>query len=278
MQKEQREHFRGPERDRRREYQRGDDRAQQREDLVYGRNAVLELLRSGQPVECIHLQKELGGTINKIAAIARDNDITLKPSSAEKLDYLCGSAAHQGVIAQIAAASYASLEDLFARAKECGEPPFFLIADGIEDPHNLGAIIRTAESVGAHGLIIPKRRSAGLSATVAKTSAGATAYLPVVRVSNLAATIEQLKKQGVWIYAADMDGVSWCEQDYSGAVALVLGAEGDGVSRLVREKCDFIVSLPMRGHIQSLNVSVAAGVLCYEIARQRLGLDWATAR
>lgn len=248
------------------------ERAEPREDLIIGRNAVLELLRSEKPVECIHLQKGLGGTLNKIAAAARQRGIVLKDSSPVKLDHLCGHSSHQGVVAQIAAADYAELEDIFARAEAAGEPPFLIIADEIEDPHNLGAIIRTAEAAGAHGIIIPKRRSAGLSYTVSKTSAGALLHLPVVRVGNLAGTIDALKKRGLWIYAADMDGENWCGVDYTGALALVVGSEGAGVGRLVKEKCDFVVSLPMRGKISSLNVSVAAGILCYEIARQRMKL------
>jgi 23S rRNA (guanosine2251-2'-O)-methyltransferase len=242
-----------------------------REDIVVGRNAVIELMRSGRPVECVFLQKGLPGVAH-IAAMARDQKLVVKDVAAAKLDNLCGHSAHQGIAAQLSAARYAELEDLFRRAEESGEPPFFLIADGIEDPHNLGAIIRTAEASGAHGLIVPKRHSAGLGYTVAKTSAGAVEHLPVVRVPNLAACIEELKKRGVWIYAADMAGQHWCQTDYSGAVGLVLGAEGSGVSRLIREKCDFLVSLPMRGKIESLNVSVAAGIVCYEIARQRMGL------
>lgn len=244
-----------------------------REDLIIGRNAVLELLSTDRPVECVHMQRSLGGTLNKIAAIARQRGIVVKDSSAVKLDHLCGHASHQGVVAQVSAAVYSELEDIFARAQAAGEPPFLVIADEIEDPHNLGAIIRTAEAAGAHGIIIPKRRSAGLSYTVSKTSAGAVLHLPVVRVSNLASTIDALKKRGVWLYAADMDGKSWCGVDYSGALALVVGAEGAGVGRLIKEKCDFVVSLPMRGKIASLNVSVATGILCYEIARQRMKLQ-----
>jgi 23S rRNA (guanosine2251-2'-O)-methyltransferase len=243
-----------------------------REDIVVGRNAVIELLRSGREIECVFLQRSLPG-VNHIAAMAKEKKLVVKDVAAAKLDHLCGHGAHQGIAAQLAAARYAELEDLFKRAEASGEPPFFLLADGIEDPHNLGAIIRTAEASGAHGLIVPKRHSAGLGYTVAKTSAGAVEHLPVVRVPNLVATIEELKKRGVWMYAADMAGESWCPVDYSGGVGLVLGAEGSGVSRLAREKCDFLVSLPMRGKIESLNVSVAAGIICYEIARQRMGIS-----
>lgn len=247
-------------------------RSEPREDLVIGRNAVLELLRSENPVECIFLQRGAGGSTGKIAAIARERGIVVKDAAPVKLDNLCGHAAHQGVVAQLASAQYATLEDILARAKASGEAPFLLMADGIEDPHNIGAIIRTAEAAGAHGLILPKRRSAGLSHIVAKTSAGAVSHLPVARVSNLAATVDLLQRLGVWFYAADMEGEPWCGVNYTGAICFVLGAEGSGISRLLREKCDFAVSLPMRGKINSLNVSVAAGILCYEAARQRLRL------
>lgn len=243
-----------------------------RDGLIIGRNAVLELLKTGRPVECLYLQRGLGGTLSKIAAIAREQGAVIKEVSPVKLDNLCGHGAHQGAAAQLASAAYCEVEDLLARAEAAGEPPFLLIADGIEDPHNLGAIIRTAEATGAHGLILPKRRSAGLSPTVAKTSAGAVAHLPVARTANLAAAVDALKKRNVWVYAAHMDGRPWCEVDYSGGVALIVGSEGNGVSRLLLEKCDFTVSLPMLGRLSSLNVSVAAGVICYEIARQRMAL------
>ena len=242
-----------------------------RDDIVIGRNAVLELLAAGRPVECVFLQKGLGGTLLKIAAIARQNGIVVKDAAPQKLDNLCAHGNHQGVVAVTASAAYAELDEIFARADDSGEPLFVVIADEIEDPHNLGAIIRSAEGAGAHGVIIPKRRSAGLSFAVSKTSAGAVEHLPVCRVSNLADTIEQLKKRGCWVYAADPAGKSWCEQDFSGSVALVVGSEGRGVGRLVRDRCDFLVSLPMRGRITSLNASVAAGIVLYEIARQRLG-------
>jgi len=246
--------------------------ASQREDLVIGRGAVQELLRSGRPVECLYIQQGLTGTITKITAIARDQGIPCKEVDGRKLDALCDKANHQGVIAQTAASRYSELEDIFQRAKAADEPVFLVIADEIEDPHNLGAVIRTAEAAGAHGIIIPKRRSAGLTYTVSKTSAGASEHLPVVRVSNLATTIDGLKERGVWIYAADFGGDTWCQVDYAGAVGLVIGAEGRGVGRLIRQKCDFTVSLPMRGKIGSLNASVAAGIVLYEIARQRGGL------
>jgi len=247
------------------------ERPAAREDLLIGRNTVLELLRTQSAVECIYLQKGLSGTISKIAAMARDKDIVLKEVDAKKLDSLCGLGNHQGVIAQIAAAHYSEMADIFSKAGD--EPLFVVFCDGIEDPHNLGAILRSAEAAGAHGVVIPKRRSAGLSWVVGKTSAGALNHLPVVRVPNLVAAMETLKKQGVWFYAADMGGQPWCAVDYAGPVGLVVGAEGSGVSRLVREKCDFAVSLPMRGKIASLNASVAAGIVLYEIARQRMKLQ-----
>ena len=187
-----------------------------------------------------------------------------------KLDSMCGRQNHQGVIAVTGAASYSEMEDIYKKAGD--DPLFVIIADDITDPHNLGAIIRTAETAGAHGIIIPKRGGAGLTVTVAKTSAGAVEHLPVVRVSNLAATVEQLKKDGVWVYGTDMDGQCWCEIDYTGPVALIVGSEGKGMSRLLTEKCDFIASLPMYGEISSLNASVAAGIVMYEIARQRAGI------
>lgn len=243
-----------------------------RDDIVIGRNAVLELLKTDREVECVYLQKGLTGTISKIAAISRNKGIVVKEVAAIKLDKLCANGNHQGVVAQTSSASYCEIDDIFHAAEKRGEPAFIVIADEIEDPHNLGAIIRSAEAAGAHGLIIPKRRSAGLSFAVAKTSAGATEHLPVARVVNLSATIAELKKRGCWVYAADMDGESWCGVDYSGPLALVVGSEGKGVGRLVSEHCDFTVSLPMRGKIPSLNASVAAGIILYEIARQRLGL------
>ena len=242
-----------------------------REDLAVGRNGVLELLKSGAQIECIYLARgEQGGSIPKIAALAREKNIPLKEVAPAKLEHLCGTVSHQGVAATLSAARYSTLEELFRRAGD--EAPFFVIADEIEDPHNLGAIIRTAEAAGAHGLILPERRSAGLTGVVSKTSAGAVEHLPVARVTNLVQTIRQLKERGVWIYCADMDGQPWCRTDYSGGVALVVGSEGRGVSRLVKEHCDFVVSLPMRGQVNSLNASVAAGIILFEIARQRMGL------
>ncbi|MDL2233767.1 23S rRNA (guanosine(2251)-2'-O)-methyltransferase RlmB [Ruminococcaceae bacterium OttesenSCG-928-L11] len=246
---------------------RDGEKAPLREDIVIGRNAVTELLRTDSEVECLYIQKGLGGSIVRIAAIAREKGILIKEAAGVKLDNMCAHANHQGVIAVTAGASYSELEDIFAKAGD--EPVFLIVADEIEDPHNLGAIIRTAEAAGAHGIIIPKRRSAGLTFAVAKTSAGAVSHIPVVRVSNLATTIDSLKKQGIWFYAADMDGEPWCQTDFSGPVGLVIGSEGKGVGRLVKEKCDYTVSLPMKGKINSLNASVAAGIIMYEVSRQR---------
>ena len=240
------------------------------DELVAGRNPVIELLRSGRPVNQILMLKSEGGSLQKIVAMAKERGVPVKDVAREKLESLCSGVNHQGVIAFAAACDYATVEDIFARAGS--EPLFVVIADGIEDPHNLGAIIRSADAAGAHGVIVPKRHGAGLTAAVMKASAGAAGHLPVARVSNLAATVEELKKKNVWIYAADMDGESWCTVDYSGAVALVIGSEGSGVSRLLKERSDVVVSLPMCGQINSLNASVAAGILLYEITRQRKGI------
>lgn len=248
------------------------NRERQHPDVVAGRNAVLEAIRSGRTIDKIDMLGEARGSLSKIAAMAREAGIPVRETTVQRLDSLCPGVNHQGVVAFVAAHDYASLDDIFAKAREKGEAPFLLICDELEDPHNLGAIIRSAEACGAHGIVIPKRRSVGLTSTVYKTAAGACEYVPVARVSNLAAAIDEMKKRGVWIYGADMDGTDWCTQDYSGGVGLVIGAEGFGISRLIREKCDFVVSLPMRGEISSLNASVAAGILMYEVARQRLGI------
>jgi len=254
-----------------REDTREDDRLNP--DFITGRNAVLEALRNERSMESINIAKgENKGSILKIIAMAKDQGIPVKEVSTVKLDAMSGGAPHQGVIGIASAHEYATMEDLFARAEEKGEKPFFIICDELEDPHNLGAVIRTAEAAGAHGVIVPKRRSAGLTPVVYKTSAGAVEYLPVVRVANLASTMEELKEKGVWIYAADMDGENWRSVDYTGSVALVIGSEGRGVGRLIKDQCDFLVSMPMNGKITSLNASVAAGILMYEVARQRAGL------
>ena len=243
-------------------------------DLIIGRNSVLEALRAGRAIDSLLVARgERSGSIGRILAECREKGIVIKEVDAKKLDSLCGRGNHQGVAAYAAAHAYACVADLLALAQQRGEAPFLIICDELEDPHNLGAIIRTAEAAGAHGVIIPKRHAASLSFAVSKAAAGALEYLPVARVGNLAATLDELKKQGLWIYGADMDGTPVCETDYSGPTALVIGSEGRGLGRLIKEKCDFIVSLPMKGKINSLNASVAAGILMYEIARQRAGLS-----
>lgn len=248
------------------------DEAQEKSrDLIIGRNAVSEALRSERPIDTLLVLKgERNGSVGRIIAECREKEIVVKEVDKKKLDFLCGQGNHQGIAAWAAVHEYSTVEDMLNLAKERGEEPFIILCDELEDPHNLGAIIRTAETTGAHGVIIPKRRNASLTWAVGKASAGAVEYVPVARVANLAATLDELKKQGFWVYTADMDGSNWCETDFSGAVALVVGSEGKGVSRLVKEKSDFVVSLPMRGNITSLNASVAASVLMYEVARQRL--------
>lgn len=243
-------------------------------DLITGRNAVMEALRSGRPIECVMTARSSDGTqrsLGQIIALAKKQGITIKDVSPAKLDAMC-SGNHQGVAALAAVHEYSTVEDMFALAESKGEAPFLIICDGIEDPHNLGAIIRSAEAAGAHGVIIPKRRAVGLTWAVGKSSAGALEYLPVARVANLSACIEELKKKGVWVYCADMDGQPWCGGDLTGSVALVIGGEDSGVSRLVREKCDGVLSLPMCGKINSLNASVACAIVMYEISRQRNGV------
>lgn len=241
---------------------------QENDRLVLGRNAVTELLRGGRQVECIYLcDEEKGGPIGRIVAMALDAGVPVKRVTMKKLDILAGGLAHQGVAALAAAFSYATLEDILKRAGE--EPPFLLIADSVEDPHNLGAVIRTAEAAGMHGVIIPKRGGCGLTPIVGRTSAGAVEHLPVARVTNLVNTIDALKERGVWVYGADASGGSWDKTDLKGPLAIVIGSEGFGISRLVREHCDGLVSLPMRGKVNSLNASVAAGALIYEAVRQR---------
>lgn len=240
------------------------------EGLIIGRNAVTEALKSGRAIDSLLVAKgERGGSVGSIIAKCRDNGTVVKEVDRRKLDKLCGGENHQGVAAWAAVHEYASVEDILENARSKGEQPFVIVCDEIEDPHNLGAIIRTADACGAHGIIIPKRRGVALTYAVGKVSAGAVEYVPVARVSNLPSALDELKEKGFWVYGADMDGKRWDEQDYSGSVALVVGSEGRGISRLVREKCDFIVSLPMKGKINSLNASVAAGILMYEIAKNR---------
>ncbi len=240
------------------------------EMTIEGRNAVLEAFRSGKTVDKLFLLDGCkDGPILSIVREAKKHGTLINYVRKERLDQLSETGKHQGVVAFLAAYHYAEVEDILNLAKEKGEPPFLFLLDNIEDPHNLGAIIRTANLAGAHGVIIPKRRAVGLTATVAKTSAGAINYTPVARVTNLAATIEELKKCGIWFVCADMDGEPMYRLDLTGPIGLVIGNEGEGVSRLVKEKCDFVASIPMKGEIDSLNASVAAGVLAYEIVRQR---------
>lgn len=243
------------------------------DDILAGRNCVNEALRSGRTLDSVYVARgERTGSIGAIIAKCRDQGVPIKEVAPIKLDSMCGGAMHQGIAAVTAAHEYASVDDIFALAASRNESPFIIMADEIEDPHNLGAIIRTAEAAGAHGVIIPKRRSAGLTITVARAACGALEYVPVARVGSLVAEIALLKERGVWIYAADMSGQPWCQTDFSGAVALVIGSEGQGIGRLIKEKCDVAVSLPMSGNIASLNASVAAGILMYEVARQKQGL------
>ena len=241
------------------------------ESTIEGRNAVLESLKSGKPVDKLLVQEGAGeGSVNTILREAKKAGVVIEYVPKERLDAISKTGRHQGVIASCAAYEYAEVEDILAAAKEKNEDPFLVVLDGIEDPHNLGAIIRTAHQAGAHGIIIPKRRAVGLTATVAKTSAGAINYMPVAKVTNISQTIEELKKEGIWFACADMDGEVMYRANLKGPIGIVIGNEGEGVSRLVKEKCDFTVSIPMKGQIDSLNASVAAGVLAYEIVRQRM--------
>ena len=238
---------------------------------IEGRNAVLEAFRSGKTIDKLFvLEGCKDGPIQTIIREARKHDTLLQFVAKERLDQLSETKKHQGVIAVAAAYSYATVEDILNKAKERGEDPFIILLDNIEDPHNLGAIIRTANLAGAHGVIIPKRRAVGLTATVAKASAGAVSYTPVAKVTNLTNTIRELKEQGMWFVCADMGGTMMYDLNLKGSIGLVIGNEGEGVSKLVKENCDFIASIPMKGDIDSLNASVATGVLAYEIVRQRL--------
>lgn len=238
---------------------------------IEGRNAVLEAFRSGKTIDKLFvLDGCQDGPIKSITREARKHDTIINYVTKERLDQISETKKHQGVIAYAAAYEYAEVEEILKLAEEKGEPPFIFLLDGIEDPHNLGAIIRTANQAGAHGVIIPKRRAAGLTATVAKTSAGAINYTPVAKVTNLTNTIKDLKERGMWFVCADMEGTTMYQLDLKGSMGLVIGSEGEGVSKLVKENCDFIASIPMKGDIDSLNASVAAGVLAYEIVRQRM--------
>ena len=239
--------------------------------VIEGRNAVLEAFRSGKPIDKVFvLDGCQDGPVRTIVREAKKHDTILNFVTKERLNQISETGRHQGVIAQAAAYEYAQVEDMLELAKQKGEDPFLILLDNVEDPHNLGAIIRTANLAGAHGVIIPKRRAVGLTSTVAKTSAGAINYTPVAKVTNLVRTMEELKQKGIWFVCADMGGESMYRMNLTGPIGLVIGNEGEGVSKLVKENCDFIASIPMKGDIDSLNASVAAGVLAYEIVRQRL--------
>lgn len=240
------------------------------EDKIEGRNAVIEALRSEKTIDKLYIQDGCqDGPVMTIMRMAKNKDIFVKYVAKERLDQMSDTGHHQGVIAMSAAYEYAEVEDILQKARDKGEAPFIFLLDNIEDPHNLGAIIRTANLAGAHGVIIPKNRAVGLTSTVARTSAGALNYTPVARVTNISKTIDELKKEGLWFVCADMGGETMYRLNLTGPIGLVIGNEGEGVSRLVKEKCDFIASIPMKGDIDSLNASVAAGILAYEIVRQR---------
>ena len=237
-------------------------------EIICGRNPVMEALKSGAQLDTIYIDGN-GGSLSVIRRLAKEKGIVVKDADDKKLSRLSGGASHQGVVAEGACGEYVTVEDILAVSQEKGTKPFIIICDEIEDPHNLGAIIRTAETSGADGVIIPKRRSASLNATVFKTSAGAASYVPVARVSNLASCIDQLKENGVWIYGTDASGSEYTKTDFTGSCALVIGSEGFGISKLIQKKCDFMIKLPMLGKINSLNASVAAGIFMYEVLRQR---------
>lgn len=246
-------------------------RKENAEFTIEGRNSVIEAFRAGKTIDRLYILDGCkDGPIMTIKREASKQGTMIKYVTKERLDQMSGGGKHQGVIASVAAYSYAEVEDILQKAREKGEPPFIMLLDGVEDPHNLGAIIRTANQAGAHGVIIPKNRAVGLTATVAKASAGALNYTPVAKVTNLGQTIEELKKEGLWFVCADMDGTPMYQLDLKGPIGLVVGSEGSGVGRLIKEKCDMCAAIPMRGDIDSLNVSVAAGVLAYEIVRQRM--------
>lgn len=239
--------------------------------IIEGRNAIIEAFRAGRSVDKLFIQEHTKeGSMNTLIREAKKTKTLIKYVPKERLDQISETGHHQGAVAFVAAYNYAEIDDLFAKAEEKGESPFFIILDEIEDPHNLGAIIRTANLAGAHGVIVPKNRACGLTATVVKASAGAINYTPIVKVTNIAQTIEALKEKGMWFVCADMDGETMYDIDLTGSIGLVIGNEGKGVSRLVKEKCDFVARIPMSGDIDSLNASVATGVLAYEIVRQRM--------
>ncbi|EWM53546.1 23S rRNA (guanosine(2251)-2'-O)-methyltransferase RlmB [Ruminococcus flavefaciens] len=238
------------------------------DSIICGRNPVMEALKSGANLDTIYIDGN-GGSLGVIRRLAKEKGIVVKDADDKKLSRLSGGASHQGVVAEGACGEYSTVEEILSISREKGTKPFIIICDEIEDPHNLGAIIRTAETSGADGVIIPKRRSASLNATVFKTSAGAASYVPVARVSNLAACIDTLKENGVWIYGTDASGTDYSQTDFTGGVGLVIGSEGFGISKLIAKKCDFMIKLPMEGKINSLNASVAAGIFMYEVLRQR---------
>ncbi len=245
-------------------------RMENQEFTIEGRNAVIEAYRGGKPIDRLYILEDCqDGPIVTIKREAKKHDTPIKFVSRERLDQMSETGRHQGVIAAASAYEYVRVEDILQRAREKGEPPFLFLLDNIEDPHNLGAIIRTANLAGAHGVVIPKNRAVGLTATVARTSAGALNYTPVARVTNLARTMEELKKEGLWFVCGDMGGTVMYQLNLKGPIGLVIGSEGEGVGRLVKEKCDMAAAIPMKGDIDSLNASVAAGVLAYEIVRQR---------
>lgn len=250
-----------------------DKRNEENEDfggeLIVGRNPVIEALKADKLIDSVYINKDATGSVSLIIDLAKKRGIVVKRVTDQKLDGMAGGTHHQGVIATGACAEYVEISDIIEIARKKGEDPFVIICDEIEDPHNLGAIIRTAESAGAHGIIIPKRRSASLNHTVFKTSAGAASWLPVARVANIPAAIDELKEHGVWIYGTDASGERYDSANLTGAIGLVIGSEGFGMGKLVAKKCDFMLSLPMKGKITSLNASVAAGIFMYEIARQR---------
>ncbi|MBP5582127.1 MAG: 23S rRNA (guanosine(2251)-2'-O)-methyltransferase RlmB [Ruminococcus sp.] len=242
------------------------------QNIICGRNPVMEALKSGANLDTVYIDGN-GGSLSVIRRLAKENGVVVKDADDNKLSRLSGGASPQGVVAEGACGEYVTVEDILAVSQKNGTKPFIIICDEIEDPHNLGAIIRTAETSGADGVIIPKRRSASLNATVFKTSAGAASYVPVARVSNLASCIDTLKDNGVWIYGTDASGTDYSETDFTGGVALVIGSEGFGMSQLIQKKCDFMIKLPMLGKINSLNASVAAGIFMYEVLRQRRGSE-----
>lgn len=251
-------------------YQENENKNSENE-YIFGRNSVIEALKSGRNINSLLISSnEITGSLKVIFALAKERNVVIKRVKKQNLDLLCESQTHQGIAALVSAKKTCSIDDILNFAESKNEPPFLIIADSIEDPHNLGAIIRTAECSGAHGVIISERRSVGLTGIVQKASAGALEYVMVAKVKNLSFAIDYIKDKGIWVYAADMGGTLWKDQDLTGPLALVIGSEGFGISKLIKKKCDFTVSLPMSGKINSLNASVAAGILMYEVRRQRI--------